>query len=139
MNVELMERNRSVYLALESIGPISTSMVTIFGIEDPCSRHPFLRFRFTGLPKNSPVYENIWQALAALQGQLEWIFLTREDAGNYIIAPVLLENFAKEQNLPSLAESIKKLGKQEFEKRIQLAIEDIPGVAECLRKCKAGN
>ncbi len=139
MNLELMERNRSVFMALESIGPISTSMVTIFGMEDPCSRHPFLRFRFTGLPKNSPVYENIRLALAAFQGQLEWRLLTREDAENYILAPVLLENFANGQNLPSLAELIEKLGKQEFERRIQWAIEDIPGVAECIRKCKAGN
>lgn len=124
-----MDTNHEFFRALSCYGEIETAMVSMFSPSDKYYRPPFLRFRFRGKNKDDQVYKIISTVVSNYIGKVRWVVTTRPDVKNYIIIPLLFEQFVHTDE-PFLRSNIeKKIGEQEYLNLIDDAISDISGLA----------
>jgi hypothetical protein len=129
------EINREIHKALECLGIIETSKITMFATDDKYCHPPFLRFRYKGVDKKNKIYDVIKNGIVEFKGNLKWDLITKESSKNYIIVPIVFEKYIEEGDFYNKKNSV-EFNIEEYEKFIDAAIDDIPNLAVAIRTAR---
>ncbi|OIN55609.1 hypothetical protein [Arsenicibacter rosenii] len=128
------QTNTLIYEALESLAPLATAKASMFPTDDKYGHPPFLRFRFKNKNKNDTIYHNIKYALERLNGRVKWELYEKPDTENYLIIPVFFERLNTGIRFYDKEVYLALLGKELYYKKIDEALDDIPALAEMIKK-----
>lgn len=127
--------NTMIYEALERLAPITTAKVSMFPTDDKYGHPPFLRFRFKDIPKNNEIYFKIKNTLENFKGKLKWGLYDKLGTENYILIPSFFEELNLSSSFYEKETYFSLLGPNLYYEKVNEALEDIPTLAELLKKC----
>ncbi len=129
--MEKQDHNNLLFMTLSNVHTIETSRVSMFPINDKYGHPPFLRFRFKKLSKDDIIYEKLIKLVSTFKGNLKWKMFTKNSINNYIIIPEVF-NIEIDGSFYDNQSFISKFSENEYKKLVDLAIEDIPSLAELI-------
>lgn len=132
--MEYEQMNSILYNTINDIYPIATSRISILPITNDYNYFPYFRFRFKDKEKNDLIYAKIQYIIEKFEGLLDWKMVSADYSQNYLIVPAYVDiwNRLISKNINEYL--INLLGEEEFKRRIDDAIVDIPKLAESIKQ-----
>ncbi|MBB4808266.1 hypothetical protein HNP38_003608 [Chryseobacterium defluvii] len=131
--MEEIDINTIMFKTLDKISPIRTAKVSMFPLDDIYGRPPFLRFGFS-LPDETELITILKNIINEFEGNLEWLIRKRPENKNCILIPVIFEEVPSEGQFYKKSFWIKQFGEEIYKKYVDFALEDIPKLAEHIKK-----
>lgn len=132
--MEYEQMNSILYNTINDIYPIATSRISILPITNDYNYFPYFRFRFKDKEKDDVIYVKIQYIIEKFEGLLDWKMVSADYSQNYLIVPAYVDvwNGLISMNINEYLKNL--LGEEEFKRRIDDAIVDIPKLAEAIKK-----
>lgn len=131
--MEKIDINTIIFETLNKISPIRTSRVSMFPLDDVYGHPPFLRFGFS-LEDETELITILKKSVNEFEGNLKWIIIKKKESKNCILIPVIFEEISSEGQFYKKDFWIKQFGENIYKHYIDSALEDIPKLAEHLKK-----
>ena len=131
--MEIEECNYLLYNTINDIYPVVTSRGAIF-VTDYYTSFPCFRFRLKDKEKDDVIYVKIKESIEKFEGLLDWKMVSADYSQNYLIVPAYIDVWIGLISMDINEYLINLLGEEEFKKRIDDAIVDIPKLAEAIKK-----
>lgn len=130
--MEYEQMNSILFDTINDIYPIATSRVSILPLNNDYNYFPYFRFRFKD--KDNVIYTKIKNIVDKFEGLWKWKMYTSENSLNYIILPAYVDVVNGYIRINKGEYLINSLGEEEFKRRIDDAIVDIPKLAEAIKE-----
>lgn len=131
--MEIEECNYILYNTIKDIHPVVTSRGSILA-NDNYTSYPCIRFRFKDKEKDDVIYVKIQYIIEKFEGLLDWKLVSADYSQNYLIVPAYVDVWNGFISMNINEYLINLLGKEEFKRRIDYAIVDIPKLAEAFKQ-----
>jgi hypothetical protein len=132
--MEYEQMNSILYDTINDIYPIATSRISILPISNDYNYFPYFRFRFKDKEKDDVIYVKIQYIIEKFEGLLDWKMVSAEYSQNYLIVPAYVDVWIGLISKNINEYLINSLGEEEFKRRIDDAIVDIPKLAEAIKQ-----
>lgn len=132
--MEYEQMNSILYNTINDIYPIATSRISIFPIRNDYNSFPCFRFRLKDKEKDDVIYVKIKESIEKFEGLLDWKMVSADYSQNYLIVPAYVDVWNGLISMNINEYLINLLGEEEFKRRIDDAIVDIPKLAEAIKK-----
>lgn len=131
--MEEIDINTIMFETLYKISPLRTSKVSMFSLDDIYGHPPFLRFGFY-LVDETELISILEKITNEFEGNLEWLIRKKPESKNCILIPIIFEEIQSEGQFYKKNFWIKQFGEDIYKKYVDFALEDIPKLAEHIKK-----
>lgn len=125
--------NTIIFETLDRISHIRTARVSMFPLDDFYGHPPFLRFGFS-LVDETELISILQKIINEFEGNIEWRIRKKTESKNCILIPTIFEEIQSEGQFYKKDFWIKQFGEDIYKRYVDFALEDIPKLAEYIKK-----
>lgn len=131
--MEKIDINTIMFETLDKISLIRTAKVSMFPLDDSYGHPPFLRFGFA-LINEEELISLLKNIVDEYEGNLKWLIRKMPERKNCILIPKIFEEIPSDGQFYKKDFWIKQFGEHVYKHYIDAALEDIPKLAEHIKK-----